>query len=340
MGFRRTCGSAHAVTAGTPAEQEHPISRTRFSPAQPGLRNGSDHGSDFQVFGNVARMKQFPHLGARQTNLISIRRKTSGGTEGYFTLGKFAGQGGFKRRVDISCAGEAQSLIDPGAPGKRITNGPAQTSGRPAVRFNFRGMIVRLILEHEKPGLFHTIAQTFGLDTDRTGIDFVRNFLLFQQAAPPQLAAHDRGNIHETERLFTAAVGLAKSLITGQGGVKFVLEAVALVAYVAELGVESGVTAVVGPIGIQHLDFQVVGFAFFTAEFIANEPQVIDIHGQAMLPDEIFESCFIKLAEAGIHGHVFAARTVLCREHRASCRLGFKPVAELDFAVFQRVDEL
>ena len=92
-------------------------------------------------------------LSRGKTNLISIRAESLGGFPREFHLRKFSWKSRAQRNSRIRRTGHAESLIYPAACGKRITDCTTDTSRRASERLNFRGMIVRLILELKQPSL-------------------------------------------------------------------------------------------------------------------------------------------------------------------------------------------
>ena len=92
------------------------------------------------------------------------------GRRGNDALRQFPGEGRGEGRRRIPATGDAHGLIDVGTAGERIADRTAQAGCRAAERFDFRRMVVRLILEHDEP-VFRP-ALDFGLHDNAAGIDF------------------------------------------------------------------------------------------------------------------------------------------------------------------------
>ena len=171
MGLGRTRCAAAAVAPGAPAEQDNLVAGGGHFAADVLLRRSAHHRTDFQTLGGIARMVHFVHQPRRQSNLVAIggiaRRRR--GDE--LALGQFSRHGLADRNERVSRAGHAHCLIDVGAPGQRVANRTADAGRRAAEGLNLRGVVVRLILEHEQPRLFHAVH--IHINLDGAGIDFL-----------------------------------------------------------------------------------------------------------------------------------------------------------------------
>ena len=86
-------------------------------------------------------------------------------------LGQLALQGLGDGGPGVPAAGEAHGLIDVGAAGEGVPDGPADAGGRPAEGLDLGGVVVGLILEHEEPVLLLSVHR--GLDLDGAGVDLL-----------------------------------------------------------------------------------------------------------------------------------------------------------------------
>ena len=68
-------------------------------------------------------------------------------------------------------------------------------------------------------------------------------------------------------------------------------------------GAKGGVAAVIGPVGVDHLDLSDGGVALLGAEVLLAELDVPQIHGQTLFLDELGKACLIQLVEALQHCH-------------------------------------
>ena len=71
--------------------------------------------------------------------------------------------------------------------------------------------------------------------------------------------------------------------------------------HIVQNGAERGVAAVVGPVGVDHLDLGDGGVPLLGAEILLAELDVAQIHGEALLVDELFQALFLQLVEALQH---------------------------------------
>ena len=65
--------------------------------------------------------------------------------------------------------------------------------------------------------------------------------------------------------------------------------------HVVQNGAEGGVAAVVGPVGVDHLDLGDGGVPLLRAEILLAELDVAQVHGEALLVDELFQALFVQL---------------------------------------------
>ena len=152
-------------------------------------------------------------------------------------------------------------------------------------------MVVGLVLEEEQP-VFH-LTLDFDLHLNSTCVDFLGFIELVKLTDLTQILCGKRTDVHQVDRLGSAefrsrcniiVVGCLQQRIFKLDGV--------------DGGEERGVTAMVGPVGIDHADFGDGGVAvFFVFEVVAAEAQVVLIHGKTLFLDKCCQSIIVHGAE-------------------------------------------
>ena len=160
--------AAYAVAAGTAAEQQHHVARSRAFPADGRGLYSSRHCPYLHAFGDISRVDDFMNLARRKAYLISIAGIALRRLAGNDPLRELAGHGFGNRFPDISGAGHAHGLVHVGTSAQRVADGAAQAGRSPAERFYFGRMVVGFILEHEKP--FLGLPVDGNVDKDAAGV--------------------------------------------------------------------------------------------------------------------------------------------------------------------------
>ena len=151
---------------------------------------------------------------------------------------------------------------------------------------------MRLVFELQQPFL-HTSIHVH-IDEDRASVVFFAHLEVIQETSFLQVTGSDSSQLHETERFILAAKFHPDAMEGLQLLVYVVLDERVLHLYILQDGGESGVAAVVRPIGVQYSQFGLCGFAVLFLEIIDYASEVVCIHGESPL---------------------FAERWVLCRRH-------------------------
>ena len=131
-----------------------------------------------------------------------------------------------------------------------------------------------LVLEQEQPVL--VVAVHVNLDLDGAGVDFLGLVKAGQDTVLLEPLGADGAHVHEADGLGVTAELVAHRQVTLEGG----LDGGVIDGHFVQLGAERGVTAVVGPVGVDHLDFGDGGLAALLAEVLLAEFEVGQIHGQ------------------------------------------------------------
>ena len=139
-----------------------------------------------------------------------------------------------------------------------------------------------LILKHENPVFF--LAGNIHLDLYRAGIDLFTFIQILQFSVCLQLFRCNCCQIHQCHGLFTSAQFLADFAVSVIG----FLDVICGDVHIRNLCQESGVAAVVRPIGIDHPHFCDGGIPVFCiAEIFLAELNVSQIHGKAIVCNKL-----------------------------------------------------
>ena len=193
-------------------------------------------------------------------------------------------------------------------------------------------MVVRLVLEQVQPVLLFAVH--VALDLHGAGVDFLGFVEVFQNAFGLEPFGADGAHVHEADGLFVAAELMAHGQILLEGGLHgFVVDL-----HVLEHRAERGVAAVVGPVGVDHLDFGDGGVALLVfGEILLAEGDVGGVHGKAALGDERGKARLVELAEA--FDHLDGARRGLLHLQRlARCKRCLARLDGVDDIAFDRID--
>ena len=129
-----------------------------------------------------------------------------------------------------------------------------------------------LVLEQEQPVLI--LAVHIALDLDRAGVDLVRLIQVGEDAALFQCLGANGGQVHHAAGLLGAAQLLPQCHIALKGSLHyFVIDL-----HIGEDGAKGGMTAVIGPVGIDHLDLGDGGVTLLGAEVLLAELDIPQIH--------------------------------------------------------------
>ena len=154
-----------------------------------------------------------------------------------------------------------------------------------------------LVLEEEEPVL--VLAVNVHGDLDGAGVDLLGLVETGELARVREPLGSNRAHVHEGHGTLVAAELVAHRQIA----VKGLLHRGVVDRDVGEHGAEGGVTAVVGPVGVDDADLRDGGVAALAAEVLLAEGDVRRVHGQAALGDEGREAGLVELAEAVEHLH-------------------------------------
>ena len=238
-------------------------------------------------------MVQLVDLAGCEADLVAVGRIAGccGGDQ--LALGQLALKRFGHRNRGVCRAGHAHCLVDVAAAGQGIADGSADAGCRAAEGLDFRGMVVGFVFEEIEPVLFFAI--DVALDFDGAGVDFLGFVEVFQDALGFEPLGADSAHVHEADGFLVAAELVAHGEVLLERGLYgFVVDL-----HVLKNGAEGSVAAVIGPIGVDHLDFGDGGIALLVfGEVFLAEGDVGLVHGESALGDEGGKACLVKLAEA------------------------------------------
>ena len=296
-------GPADAVASGAAADEENDVAGGGVAALHLAARAGGDDGSDFHAFGEVAGMVDFGDLAGGEADLVAVRGVSAGGFEADFALGEFVGKGLGEGGARVPSAGDAHRLIDVGTAGEGVADAAAETGGGAAEGFDFGGVVVGLVFELDEVffdsfgwgrgwvigvgcGL-RSHAPNGDLDDDGGGVDFLGEFEVVEFARFFEFLGGDDGEVHHglgARGVFAVErfAGLLVAAVGGLNGFGVFAEG-----DLFDFGEEGGVTAVVGPVGVEEFDLgeRRVAF-FFVAEVGLGVGEVGKGHGEAELGAE------------------------------------------------------
>ena len=195
-----------------------------------------------------------------------------------------------------------------------------------------------LVLEIDQPLLCFSV-DLHG-DDDGAGVDLVGFFLVSELSFSLQAAHRHKGEIHQADELVASAgKDLPVILHIFMIGVHQTLSVVAVQEpHVRELRGERGVTAVVGPVSVQHPDLCHRRVALLlAAEIAADKEEIVVGHGQVQGIIESPEFFFRHGAEA-LEDHNVLGNRILCRESLRFLLRGFPGIHGIDAEGFDSSD--
>ena len=284
VGLGGTGGPAAAVPARAPAEQDDEVAGDgRFTHHVP-LRGRRDDGAYLHPLGHIAGVVELVHKARGKADLVAVGAVARCGGGNELALRQLAGQGLGNGDKRVARAGDAHGLVHVGPAGERVAYRPADAGRRAAEGFYLRRVVVSLVLEHQKPGFW--LAVHLRRHLHGAGVYLFRLVEIFEPARMLQVSRAQRSELHERKGLVLAAEFPAQreaALICGA-------DALVVRLHTVYDGAEGGVTAVVGPICIQHAQLGEAGVPALRAEIALAELRVVRVHGEAHAGDQRLET--------------------------------------------------
>ena len=291
MGFGGAGRAAAAISARSAAEKDDDVAVFGAFTSDVLFGSRTDDRTDLHVLCHVAVVVELIDLTRSQTDLVTVGGVACRRSGHDLTLGKLAGDGFGNGNEGICAAGDTHGRVNVGTAGERIADRAADAGSRAAEGLDFRRMVVGLVLEKEEPGLFFAV--DLDLDLDGAGVDLLGFVKLIQLARLLERLACERTDVHQIDGL-----GSAERLAGGDVFVVSLREKLVLEGYAVNGGIEGGVTAVVGPIGVDHLDLGDRGVSAFGFEIILAERDVALVHGKTHIADHSRKTVAVKVDEA------------------------------------------
>ena len=288
MALRGAGSAADTVTSGPTAKKDDNVPRGGAFAAYIFSGSGSDNRSAFQTLGHIALVVDFRHMPGSKTDLVAVRTIARSRRLRQLSLRQLSLQGFRKRFARISPAGYAHGLMDKRTAGERVPNAAANTGRRTAKRLDLRRMVMGLILEHQKPVLLFSVHDDRSVNG--TGVDLFRLVKFREQPAFFQCLRTDGRQIHQGHRsgrrLFLAVHFNTRVKIA------LVCRFYALVFQIDLINMrrEGRVSAVIGPIGVDHANLGQRRVALlFLSEIALEKSEIIQVHRKAEAIEQLFQ---------------------------------------------------
>ena len=153
-------------------------------------------------------------------------------------------------------------------------------------------MVVGFVLKQQQPGLGHAVHGHVHLDG--AGVDFLGLVQLVKLSVCPQVLDSDGSQIHQAD-------GLVLPAQSGAGGDVLLIGLFQQGVFKADAvddGSEGGVAAVIGPVGVDHADLGDGGVPVLGDEIGLAEGDIVQVHGKAVVCDEVRQTLPVQLGEA------------------------------------------
>ena len=192
----------------------------------------------------------------------------------------------------VGGTGDAHGLIHVRAAGQRVADAAADAGRRAAEGLDLGGVIVRLVLEEEQPIL--VLAVHVDLDLDGTGVDLLALVETREDPLLLEILRTNGAHVHEADGLLVAPELVTHVQVCIEGG----LHDLVIDLDVGEFGTEGRVTAMIGPIRIDHLHLGDGRIAMLdVGEVVLEDLDVGKVHRQAALADEDLQDLIVIVDE-------------------------------------------
>ena len=228
-------------------------------------------------------MINFVYKTCCETDLVAVGGITRRRAGHDLTLRKLALDGLGDRLRGVSGTRHAHCGVNVASARKRVTDRAADAGCRTAKGLDLGRVIVGLVLEQEKPILL--LAVNGYLDLDGAGVDLLALVEVTELSRGFEIFSGKSADVHQRH-------GLGSAEFTADSDVIIVslLQKLVLKGYGVDLGEEGSVTAMVGPVGVDHTDLCDRGIASLGLEILLTEGDVVDIHCEGVVGDERLES--------------------------------------------------
>ena len=265
VALRRTGRAADAVTARAAAEQDNDVARGgTLAHDVIGRRRGDDRAA-LKSLSNVALVVELGDMARGKADLVAVGRISRRRGLRQLALGELSGKRLRERLSRVAAARHAHRLMDISAAGERVADAAADAGGRAAEGFNFGGVVVGLVFEHQQPVLL--LAVHLGGNVDRAGVDLLALVELGEKAAFLERLSADGRDVHERLGALGGPLEAVDFLARGEVAVIRILDGGILDADLIQMRRERRVAAVIGPVGVDDAHLGHGGVAvLFVAE--------------------------------------------------------------------------
>ena len=298
MRLARAGRAAHAVAARAAAEEYDDVAGRGPLAHDVFLRCRGRDRAYLEALGDVAGVVELVDEAGGEAYLVAVGAVTRRRAGAELALRELVGKGVLKRDGGVARAGYAHGLVDVGPAGERVAYRAAYAGGRAAEGLYLRRVVVRLVLEHQKPGL--VLAVVVDRDMYGAGVYLLALVEEAEGALRLEVLRAYRREVHERHGPVLPAqlaadaqvvfIALAHLEVLNLDGVDY--------------GSEGGVPAVVGPVGVEHPYLRHRGVAAHPGEVGAAELGVVGVHGEAHLRYQGLEPGAVERGEALYHGDV------------------------------------
>ena len=250
----RTGGATDAVTTGAATKQNNYITCSRALTANIIGRCSCYNSATLQTLGNIAIMIHFSNMAGSKTDLVAIGRITCSSSLADLSLGQLAGQGFGDTFSGVTCTGNSHCLVDIGTTGQGVTDTATNTGSCTTKRLNFRGMVMGLVFEHQQPILLFPVHSCIYMNG--TSVDFLRFIQFRQQTTLLKGLGADGSDIHKGLGALSGFLFTINFHTGSQVALISSLDSRIINANIVNMGRESSMTAVIGPVGINHTNFR------------------------------------------------------------------------------------
>ena len=315
MYFGGTGCTAASVSSGTSSQQNNNVSRVGSLPDHIFSGRSAHYRPDFHSFCHIGGMINLFHKARGQSNLIPVGGIAVSSAPHQLFLRQLALQRLRNGNRGVRRSRHTHGLIYITSSGKGISDRTAQTGSRPAERFYLCGMVVCLIFEKYQPFLRLLMVTVIHLHRNhhRTGINLIRLLHVRQLSLFFQLLHGHQRQIHQADELapgmplfrsvpVNLLTGIQITVISSLNG-KAVIPLSEL--HILQLCGESCMTAVIGPVGIQHTDFRHTGIPLLVfSEILLNMLEILKRHSQGKRGVKLLQGLPAHPGKAFQHHHI------------------------------------
>ena len=199
MGLGRTCRTADTVTAGTAAEENDDVARSRTYTNDILCRSSTYYGTDLHSLRHITRVIDLIHVTCAEADLVTVGAVSCSCCTHQFLLGELTLERHGNRNSRIAGTGHTHSLVYIGTSGERVTDRTAEAGRCTTERLDLGRVVMCLVLKHKNVVFFLSVH--IDLDLDGAGIDLFRLIQVSKLAVLLEFSHRHSCHIHEADRL-------------------------------------------------------------------------------------------------------------------------------------------